>query len=67
MDYHFLPQGILLTQGSNPCLSRFLHWHPSSLGRSSFCLCSDLEFGGCLVVTIGEGRQGGSLNFSSCT
>ena len=28
---HFLPQGISLTQGSNPCLSRFLRWQADSL------------------------------------
>ena len=24
--YHFLLQGIFLTQGSNPCLLYLLHW-----------------------------------------
>ena len=28
---HFLLQGIFLTQGSNPCLLRLLHWQTSSL------------------------------------
>ena len=28
---HFLLQGIFLTQGSNPCLLRFLHWQADSL------------------------------------
>ena len=29
--YHFLLQGILLTQGSNPCPLQLLHWQTSSL------------------------------------
>ena len=29
--YHFLLQGILLTQRSNPCLLQLLHWQTSSL------------------------------------
>ena len=28
---HFLPQGILPMQGSNPCRLRFLHWQAGSL------------------------------------
>ena len=28
---HFLLQGIFLTQGSNPCLLRLLHWQADSL------------------------------------
>ena len=38
---HFLPQGIFLTQRSNPCLLCLLHWHADSLqlmppGKSMF-------------------------------
>ena len=31
VGYHNLPQGIILTQGSNLCLRRFLHWQVDSL------------------------------------
>ena len=31
VDYHFLLQGILLTQGSNLCLLHLLHWQVGSL------------------------------------
>ena len=31
VGYHFLLQGIFLTQGSNPGLLRLLHWQAGSL------------------------------------
>ena len=31
VGYHSLPQGIFLTQGSNPCLFCLLHWQAGSL------------------------------------
>ena len=31
VGYHFLFQGIFLTQGSNPCLLHLLHWQADSL------------------------------------
>ena len=31
VDYHFLLQGIFLTQGSNPCVLDLLHWQAESL------------------------------------
>ena len=31
VGYHFLLQGIFLTQGSNPCLLCLLHWQVGSL------------------------------------
>ena len=31
VGYHPLLQGIFLTQGSNPCLSRLFHWQAGSL------------------------------------
>ena len=41
---HFLLQGIFPTQGSNSCLSRFLHWQEDSLplshqGSMHMCEC----------------------------
>ena len=34
VDYHFLLQGIFLTQVSNLCLLRLLHWQVDSLPLS---------------------------------
>ena len=38
VGYHFLLQGVFLTQGSNPCLLSLLHWADSlplsNLGRN---------------------------------
>ena len=31
VGYHFLPQGMFLTQGSNPSLLHLLHWQVGSL------------------------------------
>ena len=55
---HFLLQGIVLTQGSNPCL---LHWQadslpPSHLGRPSKCF-SSVQWLSCVRLFVTHGPQ----------
>ena len=39
MGCHFLLQGIILTQGLNPCLLLLLHWQASSLPLAPLIKC----------------------------
>ena len=48
VDCHFLLQRIFLTQGSNTCLMRLLHWPPGK--PFYFLLRSELEFYHCCPV-----------------
>ena len=49
LDCHFLPQGIFLIQGLNPCLLCLLHWQVDSLPLSHLGYYCDYNY--CSVVS----------------